>query len=221
MAEQKYSKRESLNRILRLLSDGMADVSTQAPETVPPPYYSEDEAVSLISELLGGTLEGDSATLPSSMNATITVPGVVKLPEFGAIYASTGSAVMSVGVAYTKITGTFQSDGISTANIVNDYANDKITINATGTYFIAWRAEIIGDTGITYQIRPYLDSVAHPELTAGVSIAAAVLTKPLSNFGFFIATGTSMDLELYVSAFTGSSSFQLNYVSLTIFRLLT
>jgi len=68
MTRQRYSIKESLNRILRSFQ-GKA-VPTDEPNTVPGIVLSEDEALSDLAELLDGSLPNETATLPSA----ITVP---------------------------------------------------------------------------------------------------------------------------------------------------
>lgn len=68
MTRQKCSKVESLNRILRLFQN--KPVPTDEPNTVSGDVLSEDEALSDLTELLGGSLPNETATLPPA----ITVP---------------------------------------------------------------------------------------------------------------------------------------------------
>jgi len=68
MTRQRYSVKESLNRILLLFLG--RPVPTDAPDSVPGEVLSEDEALSDLTELFGGSLPNETATLPSA----ITVP---------------------------------------------------------------------------------------------------------------------------------------------------
>jgi hypothetical protein len=65
VTRQRYSTKESLNRIL-LLFLGRA-VPQDAPETVPGVILSEDEVLSDLAEAFAGSLPGETATLPSSV----------------------------------------------------------------------------------------------------------------------------------------------------------
>lgn len=63
MTIQKYSLKEALNRIIRSLIG--ESVSQDTPNTVTGEIYSEDEAASLIAELLQGSYPGKVLNLPS------------------------------------------------------------------------------------------------------------------------------------------------------------
>jgi hypothetical protein len=229
MPEQLYNKREALNRIYRLLSATVADVPQETPNTVPPPYYSEDEAVSLIAELLAGSLEGETANLPSVVSvasslvdeATVSAPGTVKLPEYGSIYAHTGSVTMSIGTSYTKVTGTFQNSGLSSDNITPDPDDDRITINGVGTYFVSVNYSLLGTATRQYDFKVYLDSVAQNQLSGRADIDADADEAGGGMSGFVNVTGSNMDLELYAAASAGSSNLRLRAVDVSIFRLET
>jgi len=65
MTRQRYSIKESLNRILLLFQNKA--VSTDSPDSVPGESLSHDQALSDLAELLAGSLPGESAVLPSAI----------------------------------------------------------------------------------------------------------------------------------------------------------
>lgn len=226
--ENRYSKKESLNRIYRLLSS-IADVSTPAPGTVPPINYSEDESISLIANLLAGTLSGETASLPSSVSvssdlvsgATLTTPGTVKLPEFGAIYTYTGTVTVEIGTSYTKITGSFgNGKGLCSDGVIPEYTESRITINSPGTYFVNTNLSMEGASGTSYNFAMYLDNVRQNALTSRVEINFNGDEESTGMSGFIEVTGSS-NLELYAFASQAASNCRLIASGVSIFRLET
>ena len=66
MTRQRYSARESLNRILRLFQG--KDIPTDEPDTVTGDVLSEDGSLSDLAELFAGSLPNETALLPSSIS---------------------------------------------------------------------------------------------------------------------------------------------------------
>ena len=92
MTRQRYSIKESLNRILRILEG--KPLPDDAPETVSGELLSENEAFSDIAELLGSSLPSETLNLPISSTA-----------KFGS----------SPNYAYFGSDGTFRLTGSATA----------------------------------------------------------------------------------------------------------
>lgn len=199
MARQRYDIKESLNRFLRLWQGNAP--SSDAPGSVTGEILSEDEAWSDIAELFGGSLPGETLTLPGAVADAVSAD---QAHEFGEIYTSTGTITDVIGTSSVKITGAYQTNGLSSDNITPDQANDRITINSVGTYFVAFQTSFSGSASTTYTLQVYLDSVMQPQIRTLRRLNASGDVGSCSGLGLISVTGTSMDVELY--AFAGGAS---------------
>jgi hypothetical protein len=206
MARQRYSIREALNRFLRHWQ-GTA-VPSDEPGSLSGEILSEDEAWSDIAELFGDSLPNQTPTIPDSVRAsaaeaiagTNDTKAVTPLAlasaisaeahEFGEIYTSTGTITDVIGTTAAKITGAYQNNGLSSDNVTVDQANDRITINNAGTYFVAAQVAFSGTASTTYTIQLYLDSVAQPQLVTIRRLNAAGDVGSCSVLGSISVTGT-------------------------------
>ena len=76
MTSQRYSIKESLNRILRLLIGEPTPQDT--PGTVTGNIDSEDEAMSQLAELLADSLPGETLTLPTAAKTAVSNAGFIR-----------------------------------------------------------------------------------------------------------------------------------------------
>jgi hypothetical protein len=204
MARQRYDIKESLNRFLRLWQGN--PIVSDEPGSVTGEILSEDEAWSDIAELFAGSLPNQTLTLPTSVADAVSAD---QAHEFGEIYTSTGTVTDVIGTSAVKITGAYQNNGLSSDNITPDQANDRVTINSTGTYFVAFQVAFSGSASTTYTIELYLDSVAQPQTRTLRRLNASGDVGSCSGLGLITVTGTGMDLELYASAGASSRNFLL------------
>lgn len=201
MTRQRYSAKESLQRILRLF-EGKA-VPNDAPGTISGVLLSEDESLSDLAEVLAGSLPNETATLPPSL----AVPFVNLDPRYGGIYTWTGTSTMqSLGTPFTKITGAFQNSMVGAHGMTVDHAHDRILVlNDYGYYMIFWQATILGSPIVTYAIEPYIQEpgagsmLGVPQAVASVNPSASGSTTSLSGMGVSYLSGTSTQIDLRVS----------------------
>lgn len=73
MTRQRYSKKEAIQRILRILEGN--DPPSEAPDTVPGILLSENQAISDLAELLAGSLPNQTFALPTAVKSAITASG--------------------------------------------------------------------------------------------------------------------------------------------------
>jgi hypothetical protein len=120
MTRQRYSKVESLNRILRLFQG--KPVPTDVPNTVSDEVLSENNALSDLAELLAGSLPNETATLPSA----ISVPAESVSGDLTVDSVST--TTLQVGtypnIAYFEGDGTLRFTG--TASMWDDLRVDGL-----------------------------------------------------------------------------------------------
>lgn len=97
MTRQAYSKKESLNRILRILQG--KPVIGDAPGIITGDVMSEDQAMSDIAELIAGSLPNESG---------FPIPGIFR---YGHFYATNITGTVSVASAnvYYEVSGSFSS----------------------------------------------------------------------------------------------------------------
>src|SRR5512139_3681623 len=182
MARSRYSVKESLNRILRVM-EGKA-LTSDTPNVIPGEVLSEDQAFSDIAELWEGSLPGETLHIPAAgipfatvdeANAGTSTTTVLSpyghsiAHEYGGIYVATGTASQSfVADTWTKITGAFQNFMLdSGAEILCDWNDDRIVVNEVGTYLVM------------YDLTLYSDGIARTTIDAEVFVSgtAALQTK--------------------------------------------
>lgn len=116
--EQRYSAKEALNRIVRLLKG--VPPATDVPGEVTGEILSEDHALSELAELMAGSLPGEYSRLATS--------------QYGEVYGVSGSSLGLETQTWTTIP--FTNNGLSSDLVSPDQANDRITINDEGVYFV-------------------------------------------------------------------------------------
>lgn len=204
---RKYSKKESFNRILRILEG--APAATDQPETLMGDVLSEDSALSDIAELLAGSLPSQSGMTP---------PGMVE--PYGGIWTWTGTCTMTNITAdvFTKITGSFQNSALYNG-VTCQPTQDRVLITGDGGNFeVTWQASILGSPDITYWIEPYNHGVGIPQAVARAKPYASGSAVSLSGHGFTYVTGTSQLIDLRVRP-TATAWFILDAAQLTVRRV--
>jgi hypothetical protein len=130
MTRQRYSIKESLNRILRLFENKA--IPTDAPEAVTGEVLSENEAFSDLAELFAGSLPGEQATLPSSILVT---------PIFSSLTSGTSTLSGNNGLyACNAVSGPITvtlppvslSSGYKYSILKTDSSANRVTISGYG-----------------------------------------------------------------------------------------
>ena len=203
--EQKYSKRESLYRILKILKG--ETITDDRPEVaLVPEFLSEDGSLSQIAELLSDSLPGSTFHLPQE--------------AYGEIYVWTGTVAitgLSANV-YTKITGSFQNTAY-TSGITGQPTQDRMLLSSSGYYFVSWSASFQGSSAITYWIEPYRAAVGIPQAVAKVKPYASGSSVNIAGSGIFRSTDASELVDLRVRPDTASAWFVPNSLTLTVHRI--
>ena len=240
MAYQRYSIKEALNRFYRLWSSGNAPTS-DAPESLQGEVFSENEAWSNISELLANSLPGVTPTIPDSVRASVAeaetgtndtkavtplglagaIDAIVGTNiEYGEIYNNaTGTASLTLSTSWVKITGSFQGNTVSSDNITPDYANDRITINLAGVYFVGIQASFSGGTSAVVEGAIYLGGLRQEPIRFRRKLGTGGDVGSASAIGILNVTGTAVDLEFYVKAEAGTPAFALQAGQIWIYGL--
>jgi hypothetical protein len=212
MGIKRYSIKESLNRIYRLLSS-VKNVTSDQPESVPEPVYSEDEAFSRIAELLATSLDGETANVPSAFVASVADANAgsandkVMTPqshtwahEYGGIYVATGTVQQSLTQdTWTKITGAFQNFMLdSGGEVFCDWNDDRIVIYETGNWLVSWQLSLFSpDGGLNnLEVQSYVNGTAQPQTRSEVQFDVSGSVTSMSAFGSAeIVSGTAVDLR--------------------------
>ena len=216
MTVQRYSIKESWNRIYRLFNG--TTPPSDAPDSLPGEIYSEDTALSRLAELFAGSLPGETASLPGA----ITVPGtsVSDLDhEYGQIYTSTGTVTVSLTTSWTKITGSFQNNGLSSSNVLVEQDFSHIIINKVGTYFVGLQLSFSGATGAEFGCAVYINGVRQEQIRFNRKLNAAGDVGSASALGLVDITGTAMTLEVY-GVSDGTDNFTIEAGQLVTHSLL-
>jgi hypothetical protein len=164
---------------------------------------SEDESLSDLAEVLGGSLPNETAVLPPS----ISVPFINLDPRYGGIYTWTGTCTMqSLGTPFSKITGSFQNSMVGSTGMTLQPLNDRILItNDYGIFVVQWQATILGSSDVTYAIEPYVQEpgagsmLGMPQAVSSVNPSASGSTTSMSGIGLIYISGTSTQVDLRVS----------------------
>lgn len=140
MTRQRYSIKESLQRILLLLEG--KPVAQDAPNTIQGDLLSEDESLSDLTELLAGSLPNETLTLPSAITgalpiASTTQSGIIEIATSPETQTSTDSsrAVVPSGHAYAHQLG-IGRERLGSGNNYTEFGSDGHQM-MTGTA-IAW-----------------------------------------------------------------------------------
>jgi len=182
-----YSKKEALDRIVRILMDKEAGSATPD-TTLQDELRSEDKSVSDIAKLMADALSGENLFFPAQSRQ-----------DYGLIYTWTGTATITGLTAdvFTKITGTFQNSGYCDG-VTGQPTNDRLLLSRTGYWFVDWQLSFIGSPDITYRVEPYHAALGTPQAVAEITPAASG-TVSISGCGIFIASGTSELIDLRVN----------------------
>ena len=205
---RRYSKKESLDRIRRILL-GIPAASDEPDITLQDALLSEDESLSEIAEIMADSLSGYSLTLPDAIHN-----------DYGEIYCWTGTVAIEGLTAdvYTKITGTFQNESYSDG-VTCSPTTDKMTTTKTGYYLVTWSASFQGSSDVVYWIEPYRAAVGIPQAKAQVKPYASGSSVNLAGSGIFRSTSAAEAIDLRVRPDTASSWFVPNSATLTIYRI--
>ena len=215
MTRQRYSKKEAWNRILRLWQG--ETFSSDAPETVPGEILSEDEALSDLAELFAGSLPGATASIPSVVSVTGTAS---RQDEFGQIY----SALDSINGFYPTGTWTtlpiFTTGSFSSTLVTNDYANNRLVLNAAGHYFAWYDVSANATADATYIIRAAVNGTIQSQ-TCAVFNPITVLntgTYSIGDGGILNIESTPANLDLRILP-DSTGSFNVSAAVLRVLRV--
>lgn len=205
--DQRYSKKESLYRILQILK-GETITDDRPDVALVPEVLSEDGSLSQIAELMADSLSGATFHLPSAV-----------ANDYGEIYAWTGTVALTGYPAnvYTKITGTFQNTAY-TDGITGQPTLDRMLLSNSGYYFVSWSCSFQGSSAIEYWIEPYRDAVGIPQAVARVKPSSSGSSVNIAGSGIFRSTAASelVDLRMRPNA---TAWFVPNSVTLTVYRI--
>lgn len=213
----RYTLVEAINRILRTLQGKALAVDT--PEVITGDVLNAENALSDLSELLDGSLPGETLTLPSAITgalpaATSSVAGIAQLAdvneanegtsqntiltpeghtwahEYTTLYTNTGSSVQSFGAgSWVQITGAFQNKSLDSGEF--DWDGGAITVNEVGTYLVPFSLSLFPfGTATRARVRAYLNGVAAPATESLHNVNASGTISNLSGFGI-VYVGTA------------------------------
>lgn len=166
------------------------------------------------AEALAGT-DTARAVTPAGLAAHLNA-NIGGTAEYGEIYNnSTGTVVVVTSTSWAKITGSFSADALSSDNIAPDWANDKVTINKVGIYFVGLQMSFDGSANSIANVAVYLDGVRQEQLRFRRQLDGDVESD--SAIGIITVTGTSMDLEVYARADVGTPNFTLQAGQLMVY----
>lgn len=201
MTRRRYNKKESLNRILRLLQNN--PIPTDTPEGVTGDVLSEDEAISDIAELLAGSLPSQSIVLPT------------EFVHYGHMYAHnvTGTVDIITQDLFTALTGSVS------AGLVNDFtfgSNSQLTCNFAGLYLINWSQSVYSSSAnqeieatIMINTTPQSGSSAHAEDTGA--------SKPHAMGGTMLVRLANGDyIRFCVANHTGTTDLVVQHANMTV-----
>ena len=231
---RRFSTNESWNRIVRSFLG--KDIPSDEIGSLSGSIVSEAEAIAAFAELLENSLPGETPQIPNAIKATVAEAeagtndtkavtplglagaigaNVSGLVEHGNIYVSDGTIVQDLSNSWSKPTGIFAADGLSSSNVTPDYTVDQIDIDLPGTYLVTLSASIEGELGYVLQGSVYLDGTRQQnlmfesdiEVTGSVSCSAA---------GTVSVTGSNSELEFYLKADAGTPEVKVVQASMQV-----
>ena len=215
MTRQRYSKKESWNRILRAWQ-GKA-ISTDQPETIPGELLSEDEALSDLAELFAGSLPNENASIPSTVSVTGTVS---RQDEFGQIYSALDNIAGNYPTGTWTVLPIFTTGSYSSARVTNDYTNNRLVLNAAGYYFIWYDISVNAAADTNYIIRAALNGTIQSQ-TCAVFNPLTVLstgTYSVGDGGILNVDSTPANLDLRVLP-DGTGTFNVSAAVMRVLRV--
>lgn len=185
--ERRYSKKEALNRIVRIWQ-GKTETDDTPETALKGEILSEDHAMSQWAEMMADSMAGEMLHLPRVLER-----------DFGGIYTWTGTVELGDFSAnvFTKITGAFQND-MRYYGTTPQYAYDRITLSQTGYYFVSWSLSYLGSSDVNYKVEPYHAALGTPQAAAQSTPYSSGTITNMAGSGFFIASGSAelVDLRL-------------------------
>ena len=212
MAYQRYSIKESLNRLFRLWS-GNAPPS-DAPNSLSGQLFSEDEAWSNYVELLAGSLPGETLTIPVVLANAIAAQ---QAHRYGGIYVATGTATQALTTSWVKITGSFQNNTVSSSYIDPDYVFDHIYITEAGVYFVEMQLSFSGGANAIYECAVYKNGERQEQVRFKRKLNANGDVGSASAQSLINITGSATALEIYAVS-DGSNNFAIEAGQFTILK---
>ena len=216
MPWQRYSTKESLNRILRSLIG--TDIPSDAPGSLSGSILSEDEANSGIAEIMEGSLPDETAAIPPGFEDPLQdfVSGLV---EHGHVWVSTGTVSQALSTSWLKPTGIFTDNGLSSTNVTPTYGSDLIDIDLPGTYLVGLQVSVKDqDAAFTLKGAAYIDGTRQDGIMFEQYLATGT-AETCSAIGTVSVTGSNSELELYLLADSGTPNITVNTASLMLIGL--
>ena len=136
--------------------------------------------------------------------------------EFGQVYTTGGAGTQSPGAAYALCTQ-IASDGLSSAGVTPDAANNKITITNTGHYLVAFQISFVGANSATCNARIYWNGAAQTHITLERTMGAAAAVGSGSAIGIVDVSTGATDIDLRIQ--TTSGVFDIKELQLIVVRV--
>lgn len=204
MARQRYSKKESWNRILRTM-EGKAPNSDQ-PDTLPPEVLSEDEALSDFAELLAGSLPNESLAINI-------------VPKYGNMFAfnATGTVRIAATDVYYPVSGGFRT-GLLGYFTFSEAMHLKPTY--AGRYMIDWSMSLMFLTGSSQEVEAgaMLDGVVISGSASHEQIVNANVPRSLAGNVIADLSANSL-LGLCVANHTAANAIRMEHANLSVFLI--
>ena len=191
MTEQRYSAKEALNRLFRLI---IGDIpGSDLPGSVTGEIISKDHAFSKIAEALARSLPNEYTHLPWS--------------EYGGIYGVSGSVVGLENTQWKRVP--FSNDGESSQRIVPNSSSNGVTINDEGCYFVDFQVSYVLDVERRLNFRAEWNLTGQDQIRSRDS-AITGSYRQVSGGGFInniVANPAySNDVQLYVWSENGTGT---------------
>jgi len=194
MTRQRYSKKESWNRILRRFQG--KGVVGDTPGTVPGEILSEDEAWSDLAELFAGSLPNERVRTPWA--------------EYGEIYVASGTAELGMDENQWENIAIFTTAGISSANVTPSPSGNYVNINDVGAYFVHYQASFYMDVeGRTLDWRAEWNMTGQDQTRSRIYVGTSGTVHTVSAGGLVDVTAnpsysTYVDLYAWCENATGT-----------------
>jgi len=236
MPRESYSHNESWNRIRRLFITGSATYSYAAGD-LDGEHESWNQALSDVAQLLNNTYPDKAPQVPNAIKATVAeaeagtdntkavtplglneaMGAVVSgLVEHGHMWVSTGTVSQDLSTTWSKPTGIFTDNGVSSTNVTPTFGSDLIDVDLPGTYLVGIQVSAFDqDANYTLKGAAYIDGTRQD----GIMFEQYMPTgsaETCSAIGTVSVTGSNSELELYLLADNGTPNIKISTASLMI-----
>lgn len=151
------------------------------------------------------------------LTRSTTVSGLLAAGDaYGTISRNATGGSQTISTAYQKI-DQFDTNGVS-SNTTPDQANDKITVDVTGIYEVAFGCSHTGANNTVYTIAIHVDGVEQANIRTQRKLGTGADVGSSARTGILSLTAAE-EVDLRVKADSGTPAFDVESIGLFVHRI--